>query len=106
MGKETSISLAPYAILKEMVVVEVITVPGCVECAKFKKFWGEIKDGFPEVEVREIDATTPAGMEAVQKHQIFASPGIIIQGELFSVGGVNKDAFQKKLRDLGAEKPA
>jgi hypothetical protein len=38
----------------------------------------------------------------VQKYQIFASPGIIINGELFSTGGVNKEAFLEKLKELSS----
>ena len=84
-----------------MVTLEEITVPGCVECARFKKFWEEIKSQFPNVAFTEVDATTPEGMEMVQKYMVFASPGIIINGELFSTGGVHKDKFINKLKELG-----
>jgi hypothetical protein len=67
---------------------------------RFKKFWEEIRSEFPDVELSEIDATSPEGMELVAQHGIFASPGILINGELFSVGGVNKDAFIAKLREV------
>ena len=90
----------PYGILGGMIRLEEITVPGCVECARFKKFWEEIKGQFPSVEFHEIDATTPEGMDMVQKHMVFASPGIIINGELFSTGGVNKDKFIARLKKL------
>lgn len=87
-----------------MVAVDLITVPGCIQCAQFKKFWDEAKREFPGVELREIDATTAEGMDAVRKHQIFASPGILIQGKLFSTGGVNKNAFLARLRELDGDK--
>ena len=81
--------------------LEEVTVPGCVECAKFKKFWEGARSEFPNVEFTEIDATSSEGMELVSRHQIFASPGIILNGELFSTGGVPKEALLKKLRGLG-----
>lgn len=85
-----------------MIKLEEVTVPGCVECARFKKFWEEIRGQFPNVEFKEVDATTPEGMEMVQRHMIFASPGIVINGELFSTGGVHKDTFLEKLKSLSS----
>ena len=49
---------------------------------------------------RELDITTPDGQELVQKHMIMASPGLVINGELFSTGGVNTDEFLAKLKEL------
>jgi len=37
------------------ITLEEVTVPGCVECARFKKLWEEkMKDEFPNVEFKEI----------------------------------------------------
>ena len=52
------------------------------------------------MQIEEIDVTTPQGMELVTKYSIFASPGIIINAELFATGGLNKDNFIKKLDSL------
>ena len=82
--------------------LEEVTVPGCVDCARFKKFWEGARQEFPDVEFREIDAMSPQGMELVQKHQILASPGILLNGELFSTGGVPKEALLKKLREISS----
>ena len=87
-----------------MISVEEIWVPGCVDCARFEKFWDSVKNQFPGVSLTRFDATTPEGMEKVSKYQILASPGIIIDNELFSTGGVNEKAFLKKLKELGGDK--
>ena len=52
------------------------------------------------MQIEEIDAATAKGMELVQKYSIMASPGIIINGELFSTGALNKEDFVKKLHQL------
>lgn len=83
-----------------MINVQFVTVPGCYECAKAKKIFEEIKPQYPEMKIEEIDATTPKGMEMTQKYSIMASPGIIINGELFSTGALNKEDFVKKLNEL------
>lgn len=83
-----------------MIKIQFVTVEGCVHCAAALKVFEELKSTYPEMEVKEIDATTPEGTELVGKYGIFASPGIIINGELFSTGGLNKDKFIKKLDEL------
>ena len=52
------------------------------------------------MQIEEINVTTPQGTELVQKYGIFSSPGIIINGELFSTGALHKDEFVKKLDEL------
>jgi len=85
-----------------MIKIDFVTVKGCVHCAAALKVFEELKPQYPDMEVEEIDATTPKGSELVGKHGIFSSPGIIINGELFSTGGLNKGAFIKKLESIKA----
>ena len=82
------------------VVLEELSSPGCHNCATFKEFWESIEKDWPNVTFTEVSLTDPAGQEMVQKYQIFASPGIVINGELFSTGGVDKDKFLEKLKEL------
>lgn len=77
-----------------------VTVPGCVHCEAARKIFEEVKPTYPDMIIEEIDATTPEGMELVQKFGIFASPGIIINGELFSTGGLDRKKFIQKLDTL------
>jgi len=43
---------------------------------------------------------TPEGQELAQKYMIFASPGIIINGELWATGGFNKEKFITRITEL------
>lgn len=86
------------------IIIEILSSPGCHTCAEFKKYWESVKDKFLEVEMRDIDLTSDRGQEMVQKYMIMASPGVIINGELFSTGGVNKEKFEAKLKELSALK--
>ncbi|MEK7560172.1 MAG: thioredoxin family protein [Patescibacteria group bacterium] len=79
-----------------------IMVLGCIECKKFKDWWEKNSQNFKNINFQEIDATTPKGQEMVLKYKIFSSPGIIINDELFSSGGVNTDKLTEKLKSLGA----
>lgn len=40
------------------------------------------------------------GQKMVQEYGIMASPGIIVNGELFSTGGLDKNKLVEKLRSL------
>jgi glutaredoxin len=85
------------------IVLEELSSPGCHNCAAFKETWEGIKADWPNVTFKEVSLMDPEGQEMVQKYQIFASPGIILNGELFSTGGVDKDPFIKKLEELSKE---
>ena len=84
------------------VVVESLSSPGCHNCRVFEEFWHSVESEYPNVKYRNVDVTTKEGMEMAGKYSIFASPGIIINGELFSTGGVDKDKFIEKIKELSA----
>lgn len=77
-----------------------LTMPGCHNCAAAKKIFDEIMPDLPDVEVDEIDMMTPEGQKLVQEYGIMASPGIVINDELFSTGGVDKKKLVEKLSNL------
>jgi glutaredoxin len=82
------------------IILEELSAPGCIHCKEFREFWESIKAEWPNVEFREVSVVEPEGQELAQKHMIFASPGIILNGELSSTGGVNKEKFIARLKEL------
>lgn len=87
----------------KQVLLEELSTPGCQHCAAFRAFWHVIEKDWPNVVFKEIILTTPEGQALVQKYMIFASPGIILNGQLFSTGGVNQKEFVEKLKELSKE---
>ncbi len=84
-----------------MTKIQFLTMVGCHTCEAVKKIFDEVMPDFKDkVEVNEIDIVTPEGQELVQKYSIMGSPGIIINDELFSTGGVNKEKLVEKLKSL------
>lgn len=83
-----------------MAKLQFLTMPDCHICEEVKEVLAEIKPDFPGLEIKEIDMTTPEGLEMVQKYSIMTSPGIVINGEFFSSGGVNKNKLTEKLKAL------
>lgn len=80
--------------------LELITSPGCHNCEAFKAFWETVKADWPQVDFKDVSVLTPEGQTLVQKHMIMSSPGLLLNGELFSTGGVNQQEFLNKLKEL------
>ena len=82
------------------VVLEELSSPGCTHCAAFRKFWHEIEKDWPNVTYKDISLTTPEGQEMAGRYMIFASPGIILNSELWGTGGFDRNKFVQKLKEL------
>ena len=80
--------------------LEVLASPGCSHCRLFEEFWRSIEKDWPNVKFRHVDVVTPEGQEMAQKYMIFTSPGIVINGELHSMGGFDKQKFLAKLKEI------
>jgi len=80
--------------------LEELSSPGCAHCKRFEEFWRSIESEWPNVKYRNVSVVTPEGQELAGKHMIFASPGIIINGEVWATGGFDKEKFLKRLREL------
>ncbi len=57
----------------------------------------DIKKQFPNVEVEYIEFVSEEGQEMAQEHGIVLLPGIFVNGELFSFGGLDKKKLIEKL---------
>ena len=82
------------------ITLEMLSSPGCHNCAKFLEFWKPIESEWPNVSFKDLDITTPEGQELAQKYMVMSAPGIVLNEELFSTGGVNTDDFLEKLKEL------
>lgn len=81
--------------------IQEVTTPGCVHCEQARRLLrDDIKKQFPQVEIEFIDMFTEEGMKLVQQYGIIASPGVIINGELFSTGEVDKNKLIEKIKSL------
>jgi len=83
------------------VLIQELSNPGCSHCAEAREILEkEIKPNYPDVRIEYIEMMTPAGQELVQKHGIMSSPGILVNGELFSMGGLDKKKLVEKIEAL------
>ncbi|MCH7730058.1 thioredoxin family protein [Patescibacteria group bacterium] len=87
--------------MKQVTLTE-LTSPGCTICKAFEEFWHSIETDWPNVKFRKSDVSTPEGQEMAQKYMILASPGIILNGELWATGGFDREKFVAKLKELSS----
>lgn len=81
--------------------IQELSTPGCSHCSLAKKILEEeIKPNFPDVEIEYIDMLSDQGQKMVQEYGVMSSPGIIVNGELFSVGGLDKNKLVEKIKSL------
>ena len=81
--------------------IQEVSALGCAHCARAKKILEEdIKPQFPGVEIEYVDMTSEESQKMVQQYGIMSSPGIIINGELFSAGSLDKNKLEEKLKAL------
>ncbi len=84
-----------------MIKIQEVSTPGCSSCAAAKEILEkEIRPQFPDVEIEYIDMLTEEGTKMVQQYGIMSSPGIIVNGELFSVGGLDRDKLVDKIKNI------
>ena len=85
-----------------MIQIQFLTAPGCSECEQAKAVFQEVKRKFPDLklQIKEVDITTLKGLELAIKHSVLSNPGVIINGELFSSGSLDKENFISKILSL------
>lgn len=85
--------------------IQELSTPGCSNCASAKKFLEEkIKPQFPDVEIEYIDMLSKEGQKMIVEYGIMSSPGIIVNEELFAVGGLDGNKLVAKLNALSSSK--
>ena len=82
------------------ITLEVLTSLGCAHCHAFLEFWKKDGSTWPNVTMKEVSLLTAEGQAMVGKYSIFASPGIIVNEELFSTGGFDKKKLIEKIEAL------
>ena len=80
-----------------MITIQFITSLGCVECEKAKRILQKAKSAYRNIAIKEIDVMSQKGISLVTKYGIMASPGIIINDELFSVGKLEKQKLFERI---------
>lgn len=71
--------------------IELITTPGCPNCAKVKKMFDEMKLKYEVIDVVKKPAI-------LKKYPISSAPGIVINGRIEFTGVPDMNALKKRIR--------
>lgn len=83
-----------------MINVTLVRPSGCAHCGAVKEVLEKLKTDYPDLMLKEIEATTPEGQALIVKHGIFSSPGILVNDEFFAMGGATEKQLREKFNEL------
>ncbi|MBI4225893.1 thioredoxin family protein [Candidatus Roizmanbacteria bacterium] len=83
-----------------MITIQFLTSQSCSECFQAKQILKEAKAKYPNLKIEEYDVMCLKGLELAVKYGIMANPGVIINGELFSVGSLDKEKLFEKISNF------
>lgn len=83
-----------------MIHVTLIRPDGCAHCKAVKGTLEAMKPAYPDIVIEEVDMVTSEGQALVQKYRILSSPGILVNGEFFAMGGATEQQFREKFNAL------
>lgn len=79
--------------------IEILASPGCAKCElaekRIKEVVEKVAGKLPSIQVTKVDITE--NPEAVQKYMLFATPGIVIDGELAFTGIPKEEELRRKI---------
>ena len=78
----------------------VLTSPSCAHCERFLQYWEKEQSNWKNITMREISILTAEGQALAREKFVFASPGIIVNGELCFSGGYDEKEFLVKLKEV------
>ena len=78
----------------------IVTMDGCIHCARAKEVLAKVQPDYPDLTIKEVKITSDEGQKLISKYSIMSNPGIIINDELFSVGGTTEEDLRKKFGEI------
>jgi predicted DsbA family dithiol-disulfide isomerase len=85
--------------------VHLVTAPGCQKCLQAKQALAvalEQARGEYQIELQEVDLTEDPGVAA--EYDIWATPALIVDGELAAVGTISLEQLRQQLAAAAARR--
>lgn len=76
--------------------ITLVTAPGCHLCADAREGLAALAEEFP-LDLREVAAASPEGLELVAKHRPALQPLVVIDEAFFSVGRLPRRKLRRRL---------
>ena len=79
--------------------ITLVRPEGCAHCSQVKETLDKLKNEY-NLKVEELDVASSKGLKLVQKYNIMASPGILINNKFFAMGGATESQLKKEFEKL------
>lgn len=89
---------------KSKINLTLVTMEGCSHCARTKEILKKIKPDYPGLDIKEFNIASPEGKKMIAKFSIMSNPGIIINDNLFAMGGTTEKDLREKFAEILNEK--
>ncbi len=83
-----------------MIELKILSTPDCPPCEVAMRIAQKLQGEFPDLSIEKVDMLEHP--EACEQHRIYSAPGIVINGKLEFVGGVNERRLREKLRQISS----
>lgn len=83
-----------------MLNVTLVSTPNCSHCLEVKHTLEKMKGEYTDLTITEVSALAEEGQKMIQRYGIMSSPGILVNGEFFSMGMVTEKQFKEKFDSL------
>jgi glutaredoxin len=68
--------------------LEYVTIPGCRDCVQFEQLIARVRPDYPEIEVRQVAADTPRGMEISVTRGVLRFPVIVLDDDIIAIESI------------------
>lgn len=83
-------------------VLEYVTLPACADCRRFEELLGRVVPDYDDVDVREIRAESPRGIELTIERGALMFPVVVLDDEIIGIESIPETELRAALdRALG-----
>lgn len=75
-----------------------------MHCEDVRRLLRTLQAERPELQVEEIDASSPRGLQLSIAHGVLVMPGLIFNGRFLSMGSITEAALRRELNAAGQSK--
>jgi len=86
--------------MRKITLVRPKTCINCYRCEGIKRALGRLKSEYPDIEIEELDAMTPAGQKLVEENHITYTPGLFLNGQFIGMGELKETEIRAKIAEI------
>lgn len=73
---------------------------GCTPCLRVKRILNELQEKQPDIQVEEVEFTSPAGSKLAIENGVLYPPAVFLEGKLVAKGKIYADELTAAISKL------